>query len=210
VDNVYEKFLNTFHRENQESENSIKRFSDFFKINENNFSDFNEKKISVTKLKDGKYFISNLNSKGFFVEKNNDIENVSNISEIYTKTQKAIGKVSDLFGFTNRYFENLVELFSNDKDSIGLGELTSEFLEYSSNLRIVGNIDIDNLFTIAYEANGNRILLDKNNQIYIYGHDLITHHFQKIDGIPKNTFYRIPKIFTLNDFVINFFNDFLS
>lgn len=210
MDKIYEDFIKTFHRENLMIENQTQTFMDFFPNISKDSSPYNENEISITKLKNGKFFISNGASKGFFLERNTDIEIISAVSEEYRKIQKSVGKVTDLFGFTNRYFENIIELFPNDKDSIGLGDFTAEFLGRTNNERIIGEINIDNLFTIAYEANGNRIVLNKNNCIYIYGHDLATHHYQKINGIPDNTFYTIPQINSLNDFLEAFWNDFFT
>ena len=51
MDIIYENFLNTFHREKQGTENEFVKFSDFFKIEESIFSEFDKKDISVTKLK---------------------------------------------------------------------------------------------------------------------------------------------------------------
>lgn len=209
MDIVYKSFLDTFHYEHKENENKVLMFSDFFKTDENILAEFGKEHISITDLKNGKFFVSNCRSKGFFLEQNSDIDNLAEISIEYKNLQKAIGKATDLFGFTNRYFENIIELFSNDIDSKGLGEFTSEFLERSNNKQIVGNININNLYTIGYEGNGNRILLDKDNNVYIYAHDLATRFYRKIDEVPQNTFMYIPKLQNLNDFVINFFNEFL-
>ena len=203
-------FLNTFHREKQGTENEIVKFSDFFKIEESIFSEFDKKDISVTKLKDGKFFVSNCKDKGFFVEKNSNIDKIPNVSIYYKKLQKNIGKITDLYGFTNRYFENIIELLSNDSDSKGLGEFTSEFLERSRNNLMVGKINIENLFTIGYEGNGNRILLDLDNRIYIYAHDLATRYYQTIDNVPHNTFLTMPKLLTLNDFLNVFVTEFFK
>lgn len=210
MDIVYENFLNSFHREKQGVDNEIVKFSDFFKIEGEFFSEINKKDISITKLNDGKFFVSNCKDKGFFVEKNSNIDKVIDVSIDYKKLQKNIGKITDIYGFTNRYFENIFELFSNDSDSKGLGEFTSEFLARSHNKPIIGKIDIENFYTIGYEGNGNRILLDKDNQIYIYAHDLATRYYQKIDNIPQNTILIIPNLLTLNDFVSSFFTEFLN
>lgn len=78
-----------------------------------------------------------------------------------------------------------MEIFSNDEASEGLGDFSTEFLERSDNRRIVGNIDIDRIFTMAYEGNGNRIILTKENSVYIYAHDLTTHHYETLKEIPK-------------------------
>ena len=210
MDIVYEKFLNIFHRENQATEIAVTKFSDFFSIPQKWMGSFASMNISITKLKNGKYFISNGKSKGFFLENNSDIEKIPNVSCEYKELQKSLGKITDLFGFTNRYFENIIEIFSNDSESIGLGEFTAEYLNRTKKEKNVETINIDNLFTIAYEANGNRILLDNNNNIYIYGHDLAVHHYQVIDDVPKNTFYKIPNIYTLSEFVVCFFKDFFN
>lgn len=95
MDIIYENFLNTFHREKQGTENEIVKFSDFFKIEESIFSEFDKKDISVTKLKDGKFFVSNCKDKGFFVEKNSNIDKIPNVSIYYKKLQKNIGKITD-------------------------------------------------------------------------------------------------------------------
>lgn len=212
MDIVYEQFLNTFHQENQATKTEIRKFYDFFSVSEklkleNSFAGIN---VSVVSLKNGKYFISNEKSKGFFLDRNSDIEKVQDITSEYKELQKSFGKITDLFGFTNRYFENIVELFSNDRESIGLGDFTEEFLSRTDNETVLGSININKLFTIAYEANGNRIVLDNDNHIYIYAHDLMTHHYQIIRGIPKNTFYKIPNINTLSEFLIAFLEDFFS
>ena len=88
MDISYENFLNTFHREKQGTENEIVKFSDFFKIEESIFSEFDKKDISVTKLKDGKFFVSNCKDRGFFVEKNSNIDKIPNVSINYKKLQK--------------------------------------------------------------------------------------------------------------------------
>ena len=63
---------------------------------------------------------------------------------------------------------------------------------------------------MAYEGNGNRIILTKENFVYIYAHDLATHHYEKVKEIPKNTFFAIPKMYSLEEFVIAFFDDFMT
>ena len=79
--------------------------------------------------------------------------------------------------------------FSNDKDSHGLNLFHDEFMGKSNNHEIVGGINIDRVFTIGYETNGNRIVLTKDNYVYIYVYDLVIHHYEKVHGIPKNTFF---------------------
>jgi len=210
MDCVYKNFLDRFSRKNQEIENQDMKFADFFKFNLKGLEYLNEKMISVTRLDNSKYFISNCKTKGFLLEKNADINKLNAVTQKYKDLQNAVGKITDLFGFTNKYFVNIVEIFSNDEASNGLGDFSTEFLERSDNRRIVGNIDIDRIFTMAYEGNGNRIILTKENFVYIYAHDLATHHYEKVKEIPKNTFFAIPKMYSLEEFVIAFFDDFMT
>lgn len=211
MDCVYKKFLDKFSRGSHEIENKNVRIVDFFNLNFIKDMEFlNEKIISITLLNNGKYFISNSKTKGFVLEMNNDIESINDISSEYKELQKNIGKITSLFGFKNKYFQNISELFSNDEDSRGLGFFYEEFMERSDNRKILGNINIDRIFTIAYEANGNRIVLTNDNCVYIYAHDLVTHYYEKLDGMPKNTFHLIPQMNSLKEFVKAFFNDFIS
>ena len=158
----------------------------------------------------GKYFISNQENKGFSLEQNSNINKLENINSTYKSYQQKIGKITEIFGFENDYFKNLIEVLSNDELSKGLGDYTNKFLRKSKNIRKFENIDIDKIFTIAYEANGNRIVINNENEIYIYAHDLIESRYEIINDIPKNTFYKIPKISTLEEFIKAFFEDFLN
>lgn len=210
MDIVYESFLKTFSRENLEIENKDISFHDFFGGSSDVLKPLGNSRISVTKLTDGKTFVSNFKSKGFFIEESTNVGNILGITSEYKTLKKSVGKITDLFGFKNRCLANIVEIFSDDKDSEGLGCFTDEFLARSKNTRKISNIDIDKIFTIAYEANGNRIVLTENGSVYIYAHDLDASQYEKIENVPKNTFYAIPGAKTLNDFVMMFFADFLA
>lgn len=211
MDCVYKNFLDKFSQDSHEIESKSVRIVDFFSLDFIKDMKFlSEKMISVTLLDNGKYFISNCKTKGFVLERNNDIESINDISPKYKEFQKNIGKITSLFGFKNKYFQNISELFSNDEDSHGLGDFYEEFMERSDNYKTLGNINIDRIFTIAYEANGNRIVLTNDNYVYIYAHDLIMHHYEKLNEIPSNTFYLIPQMHSLEEFVKAYFNDFIS
>ena len=88
MDKIYKDFIKTFHRENLMIENQSQTFMDFFPNISKDFSMYNENEISITKLKNGKFFISNGASKGFFLERNTDIEIISAVSEEYRKIKK--------------------------------------------------------------------------------------------------------------------------
>ena len=120
MDCVYKNFLDRFSRKNQEIENQDMKFADFFKFNLKGLEYLNEKMISVTRLDNSKYFISNCKTKGFLLEKNADINKLNAVTQKYKDLQNAVGKITDLFGFTNKYFVNIVEIFSNDEASNGL------------------------------------------------------------------------------------------
>ena len=107
MDKIYEDFIKTFHRENLMIENQTQTFMDFFPNISKDSSTYNENEISITKLKNGKFFISNGASKGFFLERNTDIEIISAVSEEYRKIQKSVGKVTDLFGNEQRYDKDI-------------------------------------------------------------------------------------------------------
>ena len=137
-------------------------------------------------------------------------DKLENINTEYKKIQKSIGKITNLFGFENRYLENITELLSNDADSFGLGVFTEEFNNRIRNNEQKNKIDINTLFTIGYEGNGNRLILDKNNNLYIYGHDLISSNYDTLEDFPPNTFYSIPNIKNLTDLISMFFDDFVK
>lgn len=210
MDNVYEAYLKTFSYQSQEVNNKIMKFSDFFSLDYDDISHINDSTINITSLTNGKFFVSNCKTKGFFLDKNSKIETIDSISVEYRKMQRKIGKITDLFNFDNRYFMNIIEIFSDGEYSNSLGEFTSEFLKRNRDMRTAGNINIDEIFTIAYEGNGNRIVLTKDNSVYIYAHDLQTRYYEQINEMPKNTFFAIPKIHSFNDFVKAFFEDFVK
>lgn len=210
MDIVYNNFLEYFSQQSKAEKTNSLFFSDFFDCSLSCFKNYKKDKINITKLNNGKYFISNQENKGFSLEQNSNINKLENINSTYKSYQQKIGKITEIFGFENDYFKNLIEVLSNDELSKGLGDYTNKFLRKSKNIRKFENIDIDKIFTIAYEANGNRIVINNENEIYIYAHDLIESRYEIINDIPKNTFYKIPKISTLEEFIKAFFEDFLN
>ncbi len=209
MDSVFKKYIETFSFQSKENNHEIVSFSDFFK-ELSIFSDYKNISISVTYLNNENFFISNNHTKGFFLERDISIDKLENINTEYKKIQKSIGKITNLFGFENRYLENITELLSNDADSFGLGVFTEEFNNRIRNNEQKNKIDINTLFTIGYEGNGNRLILDKNNNLYIYGHDLISSNYDTLEDFPPNTFYSIPNIKNLTDLISMFFDDFVK
>ena len=115
-----------------------------------------------------------------------------------------------MYNFNNEYFENIAELFTYDDESIGIGEWNNDFEKKILKSKLNPNIKPDELYTFAYEANGNRYLMSKAGNVFLYANDPNYRNIEVLDNCPKYTFYKFMDLSSINDLVKLFINDFIS
>lgn len=126
----------------------------------------------------------------------------------HKKIIKNMGSIIELFNFPDdKIINNLIEVFPNDIDSKGLGLYEKDYILKCGKSYDISN-DLLNLYTFAYEANGNRFLYDKEGRIFVYASDHYLDNLIPLTNCPEDTFYKIQNIPTFSDFVLHFFNIF--
>ena len=170
-----------------------------------------QKVYSVTEFEiQGKrirFFESGLS--GFLAKPATEI--ISHILPLHRKFVQEIGIVSDLYGFTNTYLQNLAELFSCDKASQDVENLMEDFqtkyTESEAERAPLGKSPLEGLITFAYETNGNRFMYNTQGEVFLYGMDHAYADIKQVSGYPKYTLYQVPQFHTFNDFVFFFMNN---
>lgn len=204
MDKVYTNFLSRKGKENTLSckISTLKKLLPFEEID----IDLN---INITEIDREHIFISNTESKGFLVEKPSKSPKYDFCS-LYKKIITSIGCIKELYNFNNEYFENIAELFTYDDESIGIGEWNNDFEKKILKSKLNPNIKPDELYTFAYEANGNRYLMSKAGNVFLYANDPNYRNIEVLDNCPKYTFYKFMDLSSINDLVKLFINDFIS
>lgn len=204
MDKVYTDFLSRKGKENILSCNisTLKKLLPFDEID----IDLN---INITEIDSKRFFISNTESKGFLVEKPSECPKYEFCS-LYKKIITSLGCIKELYNFKNEYFENIAELFTYDNESIGIGEWKNDFEQKKIKSKLNPNIEPDELYTFAYEANGNRYLINNLGSVFLYANDPNYRNIKLLDNCPKYTFYKFLDLSNINDLVKVFIEDFSS
>ena len=165
--------------------------------------------INITEIDSKHVFISNTESKGFLVERSFDCPEYEFCS-LYKNIVKSVGCIKELYNFKNEYLENISELFTYDNDSVGIGEWEEDFGKKILKSKLNPSIKPNELYTFAYEANGNRYLLNKDGDVFLYANDPNYRNIKLLDNCPKYTFYKCMDINNIKDFLHIFIKDFIS
>ena len=208
MDKVYCDFLAKQGQENNITDkHSV--IKDIWTSDEESVGIYQDLKLHITEINSQRRFISNTQNKGFLVEKVNCDVNF-NFCKLYKDIVSSFGCIKDLYNFQSKYFENIAELFTCDQESIGLGEWESDYKNKVKKSGCVPNIKTSTLYTFAYEANGNRWLMDFKGDICLYANDPNYQEISILKNCPKYTFYEVNSIKTVKQFFMLFLEDFAA
>lgn len=212
MERVYELYLNAYKKStNQDLPYRTKKISEAISFDARLKNKFDKKTVKVTEIKPETFFISNGISKGFLYKKTKPFDKLDEyVNKYYRGILSSFGTIIDTFNFKNIFFTNLSEIFSCDEQSIGLGALQEDFTKKSNGKTKIGNIDIKEIYTFAYEANGNVWNITPDGAIYLYAPDHCYRNISALPTFPEDTFYTVDEIRQINDFFEIFLDDFCS
>lgn len=127
------------------------------------------------------------------------------VSKFSLKHKEFITKIGNIVDFhrikgSSIVLDNLVEAFPIDEQSVGLAEFEADYIEKCQKQKVSPSSTFMKAVTIAYEANGNRLMYLEDESIVLYAHDHCRKDITPIDGQPLYTFYKVSQIETLSDF----------
>lgn len=208
MDKVYYDFLAKQGKENTITcKHSV--IKEIWTSDEKNIGIYQNLKINITEIDSQRRFISNTQNKGILVEKLNCDVNFD-FCKLYKDIVSSFGCIKDLYNFQSKYFENIAELFTYDQESIGLGEWNLDYENKVKKLGISPDIKASDLYTFAYEANGNRWLMDFKGDVFLYANDPNYKEISILKNYPKYTFYEVNGIKTVENFFMLFLQDFAA
>lgn len=207
MDRVYCEFLA---KQGKESNIACKHsvIKEIWTSNEKTIGIYSNLELNITEIDSQRRFISNTQNKGVLVEEPNCKVNFD-FCKLYKDIVNLFGCIKDLYNFKSKYLENIAELFTYDQESIGLGEWR---LDYEKKIKdsFPPDLKVEDLYTFAYEANGNRWLMNYKGDIFLYANDPNYKEISILRNCPKYTFYEVKDIKTIEDFFMLFLQDFAA
>jgi hypothetical protein len=141
---------------------------------------------------------------GFMVYRPETISTL--ICELHRKIIKEIGVIKEVFCIKeNPTFENFGFIFNCEADSDIMNSITVDYKQKCRRVNLPIVINTMELFPVAYEANGNIILYDKNKTIYLYAFDTSRANISLLDNVPHLTFYKFDEIDNFKQYAQKFF-----